>query len=95
MEQHDSPQYVVEVDVPGDEQATELVQELELRDVETARAPGDETTVRIAVEASRDGEPLVLEPLVALEGWLDERGMSSVSVRVRNRTHVVRRRDAA
>ncbi len=92
MEQS-SAKLVVEVDVREAGEAADLVRELELREVEAAKAVDRENVVRIAVDTTDDGLPVPLVSLVAIEEWLAGCGGDAAAVRFEGESHVVRPRD--
>jgi len=89
-----APPGMLEVDLPDAQARVELVQELDRRDLHAAVAV-DRNAVLVAVPRAVDGARSILEPLVALEAWLDRQESDEVRVRVDGRTYDVRSRDEA
>jgi len=83
------PRVVVEVELEGRPAAEDLVRELELRALEAETVDGN-GTVLVTVRETDDGLPLLLEPLVALEGWLGRHGVDEAAIHVDGERHVVR-----
>lgn len=85
---------IIHIELDDDADPTNLVHELDRRDLDAALAL-DGDTVLVAIPADGDGEPLVLEPLVAVEGWLAKNGEEEARVILDGTEYVVRRRARA
>lgn len=78
---------VVTVELGDEAAAEELVRMLDARDLEAAKDV-DRDAVHVAAEPD---DATGLEPIAAVEAWLEQRGLDAVTVHVGGYPHRVRR----